>query len=64
MDDNRLEEVEERLTTIIRLKKKYGDSIEKILEYFDEIASELAESQNVEGSLTSLQKRLTNSTNS
>ncbi|HCT96617.1 DNA repair protein RecN [Vagococcus sp.] len=58
MDDNRLEEVEERLTTIIRLKKKYGDSIEKILEYFDEIASELAESQNVEGSLTSLQKTI------
>lgn len=41
-DSGRLEEVEARLDLIRQLKRKYGDSIEEILKYREQIASSLS----------------------
>jgi DNA repair protein RecN (Recombination protein N) len=41
-DPLRLEEIEARMHRLSRLKRKYGDSIERILSYREEIADELA----------------------
>ncbi len=40
VDETRLEEIEERLDKINRLKRKYGDSIEEILHKLDELKKE------------------------
>jgi DNA repair protein RecN (Recombination protein N) len=56
LDPERLEEVEERLVTIERLKKKYGGSIESVLEHFAKIESEYAQLADFESSLERLQK--------
>lgn len=39
-DPNEVDEVEERLNLIYNLKRKYGNNIESILEYYDEISKE------------------------
>lgn len=44
-DDNRLEEIEERLNIIYELKRKYGDSIEQILQHYDNVKNELSSMQ-------------------
>ena len=41
--DESLNEVENRLELIRQMKRKYGDSIETILSYYEEITKELAE---------------------
>lgn len=48
-DQNHLEEIESRLNLIYGLKSKYGDSIAKILNYYDNISQELAEMQEDNG---------------
>jgi len=58
LDPRRVDFVNERLDLIERLKKKYGNSIEEILEYLQKAEEEI---QNLEGSeekLTELEKRL------
>lgn len=40
-DEGRLDEIEARLQVITDLKKKYGDSVEQILSYYEQIKSEL-----------------------
>lgn len=52
----RLEEVEERLDLISRLKRKYGDSIEQILAYAETIRAELDTLTHSEEHLTALEK--------
>ncbi|HMA59608.1 MAG TPA: AAA family ATPase, partial [Halanaerobiales bacterium] len=47
-DKNELNKVEERLDLINRLKRKYGDSIEEILEYKDDLKEKLSELKNQE----------------
>ncbi len=47
-DPARLEEVEERITTLRRLKRKYGDSEEAVLQYADEAQAKLSDLSNVE----------------
>jgi len=47
-DPKRLEEIEQRLSDISQLKKKYGDSIADILSYKDKIESELLFRQNID----------------
>ncbi|WP_159722102.1 DNA repair protein RecN [Enterococcus sp. CSURQ0835] len=44
LDEQQLEFVAERLDLIHQLKRKYGDSIEAILSYYDKISQELLES--------------------
>ena len=42
MDEGRLDEVETRLAVIRQLKRKYGETEEIILAYYEEISEELA----------------------
>ncbi|MBJ6751149.1 DNA repair protein RecN [Geomonas anaerohicana] len=57
-DPARLEEIEDRLDAIGRLKKKYGASIEEILEYQRQVDQELSVLSNIEGVRSELQQRI------
>jgi len=54
-DPARLDEVEERLVTIERLKKKYGGSIDAVMEHLATIGEEHARLSDYEGNLGKLQ---------
>ncbi|OAX74489.1 DNA repair protein RecN [Lactiplantibacillus plantarum] len=41
-DEGRLDEIEQRLDVLAQLKRKYGDSEQQILDYYQKIATELA----------------------
>ena len=51
VDDKRLEEVEERLDELSRLKKKYGGTLEAVLAFQHSIDSKLAEIENLSGTV-------------
>ena len=55
-----LAEVEERLNTIAQLKRKYGSSIEEILEYRNEIDSEIFEIENISTNFEKLEEDFAN----
>ncbi|USS89701.1 DNA repair protein RecN [Fructilactobacillus cliffordii] len=57
-DQSRLDEVEARLNTIFELKRKYGDSVEQILAYYDKISAELADMQAENNSGNDLETQL------
>ncbi len=57
-DPTRLEQVQERLELIKKLKKKYGDSIQDIIEFREKAMIELEELQYSEEKLESLNKEL------
>lgn len=57
-DPEKLSEVEERLNIIIKMKNKYGLSIEKILEYAEELRSKITTLETSEDKLTSLEKEI------
>lgn len=64
-DPKRLEQVEERLAVIFRLKKKYGNSIDSILEYLksaqlelDQISALEENQHNIDEQISSLEKKL------
>lgn len=59
LDENRLEEVNQRLELIHQLKRKYGESVETILDYYEEITKELDSSDFSEGQLEKMQLELT-----
>ncbi len=59
LDENRLEEVNQRLELIRQLKRKYGESVEAILDYYEEITKELDSSDFSEGQLEKMQLELT-----
>lgn len=44
-DENRLDQIEQRLDLIHQLKRKYGDSVEQVIEYGKKIKNELNEMQ-------------------
>lgn len=58
MDESRIDEVELRLDIIRQLKRKYGESEEQILVYFDEISLELMASVQGENQSEKLEARL------
>lgn len=58
MDEVRLEEIEERLAVIKRLKRKYGDTITKMLDYLAEITEELEATMKSEDQLDQLEAQL------
>lgn len=58
LDENRLNEVENRLELIRQMKRKYGESVESILNYCQEITSELAEADFLEGRTEQLEELL------
>ena len=47
-DENRLNQIEQRLELIHQLKRKYGDSIAQILDYYEKIKQELNDMQATE----------------
>lgn len=55
-DAKEQEEIEERLDLISSLKRKYGNNIEEILEYKEEINNEIYEIENLEDYIISLKK--------
>ena len=57
-DENERNEVEERLDTIFSLKRKYGNSVEEILEYKEKIEKEINRINNLEQYNTKLKKAL------
>jgi len=56
LDPGRLDEVEERLVTIDRLKKKYGGTVETVLDHLSRISDEHEQLADYEGSLEKLEK--------
>jgi DNA repair protein RecN (Recombination protein N) len=56
-DPQRLDEVEERLALIERMKRKYGDSVAEIVQYLDRIRSERDELIDYDSTLEQLEKR-------
>lgn len=57
-DAGRLNEIETRLHEIERLKKKYGSSVNEMLEYMAEIEEELEQIRNKDSHLSSLQQQI------
>src|SRR5690625_1066125 len=57
-DADRLNEVETRLNEIDRLKKKYGSTVNEMLEYMAEIEEELDQIQNKDSHLNTLQEQI------
>jgi DNA repair protein RecN (Recombination protein N) len=57
-DPHRLNEIEDRLTEINHLKRKYGSTIEEILEYASKIEEEIETLQNKETYIDQLEKEL------
>lgn len=55
-DPERLNEIEERLTEISHLKRKYGHTIEEIMEYSAKIEEEIETLQNKESHIEQLEK--------
>ena len=47
-DENRLDQIEQRLDLIHQLKRKYGDSVQQVIDYGQKIKQELAEMQDRE----------------
>lgn len=54
----RIEEVEARLATLERLKRKYGQSIEQVLAYLEEVRGHLDALENTESRRTALNEEL------
>lgn len=57
-DDNRLSEIDQRLTMIGDLEHKYGDSVEDVLKYYDQIKQELDSMEEAADSNSDLEERL------
>ena len=57
-DPARLEQVEDRLDLIRRLKRKYGDTIEDILRYYSELSTKLDELDKTEERLAEVEKEI------
>lgn len=55
---NLLDEIGERIDILERIKRKYGGTIEKVLEYRDELAKRLDEAENVDQIKNDLSNRL------
>jgi DNA repair protein RecN (Recombination protein N) len=57
-DDHRLEEVEARLDTLTRLKRKYGDTLDDVVKKQETIQNALDDLENLNGQIEALDKRL------
>ena len=57
-DDHRLEEVEARLDTLTRLKRKYGETLDDVIAKFDTIKVALADLENLGTQIDALDQRL------
>ncbi len=60
-DPQRLEEIRERLGTLTILKKKYGGSLESVVEYREKIGKEYALAENFDEEISKLATQIENS---
>jgi DNA repair protein RecN (Recombination protein N) len=58
MDPNRLEELEERLDQLRKLKRKYGDSEQEILDFLTQAEGQLTDLENAEASQETIEAEL------
>lgn len=58
-DANRLQEVNERLTLLNRLKRKYGSSVKEILAYQEKTQKKLEQLENADSEIENLRQELT-----
>ncbi|MFO8068443.1 MAG: DNA repair protein RecN [Alkalibacterium sp.] len=58
-DEERLNEIEERLNSIQQLKRKYGNSVEAILDHFEKSDKELKQLESREERVDGLSKKIT-----
>lgn len=58
LDEERLEEIVARLELIRQLKRKYGESVQKVLAYYESIVAELNQMDHSENQLEALNKQL------
>ncbi len=63
LDESRLLEVESRLDVIRQLKRKYGETVEKVLEYFEFIKEELSLSEIGDFDIEVLEQEMENEKN-
>lgn len=59
-DEQEQTEIEERLDTIFSLKRKYGNTVEDVLKYYEEASNELYFLNNSEDMINELKKELAN----
>ena len=59
-DESEQDKVEERLDLINSLKRKYGNTVEEILNYKEEVNKEIYEIENIEGYINELKVKLKN----
>ncbi|MBW2182164.1 MAG: AAA family ATPase, partial [Deltaproteobacteria bacterium] len=58
IDEGRLEEVEARIDTLQKLKRKYGGSLEAVLSYLESIETEFSEIENVSEKISETEEKL------
>ena len=58
MDERRLDTVEERLDTLVKLKRKYGGSLEAVLFRMESIGHELSEMENLSENIVATENKL------
>jgi len=58
-DENRLEEVEARLDTLNKLKRKYGGTLETVMATLQSIQDELAGVENIDSEIAATRQRIT-----
>ena len=58
IDEGRLEEVETRLYTLQRLKRKYGRSLEDVLSYLETINRDLSEIENISENILETESKI------
>ena len=55
-DTQRLDEIQERLYLLDKLKRKYGDSLEKVMENYENFCQKLSRIENLTGDIDTLEK--------
>lgn len=55
-DTQRLDEIQERLYLLDKLKRKYGDSLEKVIENYENFCQKLSRIENLTGDIDTLEK--------
>lgn len=58
LNENRLEQVRQRLVSLQKLKRKYGGSIEEVLKRWEQLENTLAQFENFESNLEELKQAL------
>jgi len=57
-DENRLEEVEERIDLLHKLKRKYGGTLEAVFSFLGKIDKKLNEADNISGNILDTEKKV------